>query len=85
MSTREKLIKARLGMPALAWGCRTSAWPFDSAQGTHCRRGAMSRSHFYKIKQAVQRYGAEGSAPGPRRWQSTESARPLGSSGCVDS
>jgi Winged helix-turn helix len=59
MSTREKLIKARLGMLALA----------EELQNISliCRRAGISRSHFYEIKEAYEKWGAEGLAPQPRR------------------
>jgi transposase len=59
MSTREKLIKARLGMLALA----------EELQNIRlaCQRAGISRSHFYEIKEAFERYGAEGLAPRERR------------------
>ena len=62
MSTREKLIKARLGRLALA----------EELQNISLarRRGGISRSHFYEIKEAFEKYGAEGLArscgDGPR-------------------
>src|SRR5579883_1128370 len=59
MSTREKLIKARLGMLALAEELQNISWA--------CRRAGISRSHFYEIKEAFEKWGAEGLAPQPRR------------------
>mgnify|MGYP001620049582 CR=1 FL=1 len=59
MSTREKLIKARLGMLHLAEELRNISLA--------CRRAGISRSHFYEIKEAFEKYGAEGLAPQPRR------------------
>lgn len=59
MSTREKLIKARMGMLALAEQL--------SSVSQACKRAGISRSHFYEIKEALERYGAEGLAPQPRR------------------
>ncbi len=32
-----------------------------------CRRAGISRSHFYEIKKAFEKYGVEGLAPQPRR------------------
>jgi hypothetical protein len=62
MSTREKLIKARLGRLALAEELQNISLA--------CRRGGISRSHFYEIKEAFEKYGAEGLArscgDGPR-------------------
>lgn len=52
MSTREKLIKARLGMLALAEELQNISWA--------CRRAGISRSHFYEIKEAFEKYGAVG-------------------------
>jgi len=55
MSTREKLIKARLGMLALA----------DQIQNISeaCKKAKISRSHYYEIKEAFEKYGSEGLAP----------------------
>jgi ACT domain-containing protein len=54
MSTREKLIKARLGMLALAEELQNISLA--------CRRAGISRSHYYEIKEAFEKYGAEGLA-----------------------
>jgi len=59
MSTREKLIKARLGMLALAEELQNISLA--------CRRAGISRSHYYEIKEAFERYGSEGLAPRDRR------------------
>ncbi len=59
MSTREKLIKARMGMLASGGA--------SSSVSQACKRAGISRSHFYEIKEAFERYGAEGLAPQPRR------------------
>jgi transposase len=59
MSTREKLIKARLGMLALAEELQNISLV--------CRKAGISRSHFYEIKEAYEKWGAEGLAPQPRR------------------
>jgi len=59
MSTREKLIKARLGMLALAEELQNISLA--------CRRAGISRSHFYEIKDAFEKYGPDGLAPQPRR------------------
>jgi hypothetical protein len=59
MSTPEKLIKARLEMPALAEELQNISLA--------CRRAGISRSHFYEIKEAFEKWGAEGLAPQPRR------------------
>jgi len=52
MSTREKLIKARLGMLALAEELQNISLV--------CRKAGISRSHFYEIKEAYEKWGAEG-------------------------
>jgi transposase InsO family protein len=59
MSTREKLIKARLGMLALAEELQNITLA--------CKRAGISRSHFYEIKDAFERFGAEGLVPQTRR------------------
>jgi transposase InsO family protein len=59
MNTREKLIKARLGMLALAEELQNISLA--------CKRAGISRSHFYEIKEAFEKYGAEGLAPRNRR------------------
>ncbi len=59
MSIRGKLIKARLGMLALTEELQNISLA--------CRRAGISRSHFYEIKEAFEKYGAEGLAPQPRR------------------
>ena len=59
MSTREKLIKARLGMLALAEELQNISLV--------CRKPGISRSHFYEIKEAYEKWGAEGLAPQPRQ------------------
>jgi len=59
MDTREKLIKARLGLLALA----------EQLQNVRqaCKAAGISRSHYYEIQQAYEKYGPEGLAPQPRR------------------
>jgi len=57
-STTEKLIKARMGMLALAEQLNNV-----SAAG---RRAGISRSHYYEIKEAFEKFGAEGLAPQTR-------------------
>ena len=59
MDTREKLIKARLGLLALA----------EQLQNVKqaCKLAGISRSHYYEIKEAYEKLGAEGLAPGIRR------------------
>jgi transposase len=59
MSTREKLIKARVGMLALAEELRNISLA--------CKRAGISRSHFYEIKEAFEKFGRDGLAPLPRR------------------
>jgi transposase len=59
MSTREKLIKARLGMLALAEELNNISLA--------CKRAGISRSHFYEIKEAFEKFGPDGLAPAPRR------------------
>ncbi len=59
MNTREELIKARLGMPALGEELQNISLA--------CRRAGISRSHFYEIKEAFEKYGAQGLAPRQRR------------------
>lgn len=59
MDTREKLISARVGMLALA----------DELQNISraCQVAGISRSHFYEIKTAFEKYGRDGLAPQVRR------------------
>lgn len=59
MSTREKLIKARLGMLA----------PAEELQNISlvCRKAGISRSQFYEIKEAYEKWGAKGLSPQLRR------------------
>lgn len=59
MSNREKLIKARLGIRALAEELQTIDWA--------CRKAGIPGSHFYEIKKTIERWGAEGLAGQPRR------------------
>ena len=59
MSTTEKLIKARMGMLALAEQLNNIS--------PACRRAGISRSHYYEIKEAFEKFGAEGLAPQTRR------------------
>jgi len=59
MSTREKLIKARLGMLALAEELKNIS--------KACKIAGVSRSHYYEIKKAYETYGREGLAPRQRR------------------
>lgn len=58
MSTRQQLIKARLGMLALAEELQNIS--------AACKKAGISRSHYYEIKEAFEKYGAEGLAPGER-------------------
>ncbi len=59
MGTREQIIKARLGMLALA----------DEPENIPraCRLAGVSRSRFYGIKKAYEMFGREGLAPKERR------------------
>lgn len=59
MRDRQKLIKARLGMLALAEELKNIS--------AACRRAGISRSHYYEIKEALEKFGAEGLAPSPKR------------------
>jgi len=59
MGTREQLIKARLGMLALASELKNIA--------KACKLASVSRSHFYEIKRAYEIFGKEGLAPRVRR------------------
>jgi hypothetical protein len=59
MSTKEKLIKARVGMLALAEELKNISLA--------CKRAGISRSHFYEIKEAFEKYGPEGLVPATRR------------------
>jgi Helix-turn-helix domain len=59
MGTREQLIKARLGMMALASELKNIA--------KACKLAGVSRSHFYEIKRAYEIFGKEGLAPRIRR------------------
>jgi len=59
MSTTEKLIKARMGMLALAEQLNNVS--------AACRRAGISRSHYYEIKEPFERFGAEGLARQTRR------------------
>jgi len=59
MSTTEKLIKARMGMLALAEQLNNVS--------AACRRAGISRSHYYEIKEAFEKFGAEGLAPQTKR------------------
>ena len=59
MNTREQLIKARLGLLQLAE-------ELDNVK-LACKRAGISRSHFYEIKEAFERFGRNGLAPQPKR------------------
>ena len=59
MSTRQQLIKARLGMLARAEELQNIS--------AACKKAGISRSHYYEIKEAFEKYGAEGLAPRERR------------------
>jgi hypothetical protein len=55
MSTREKLIKGRVGMLALAEELQNISLA--------CERAGISRSHFYEINNAFEKFGADGLVP----------------------
>jgi len=59
VTAREQLIRARMGMLALA----------DQLQdiSAACKRAGISRSDFYEIKDAFEKYGRDGLAPQERR------------------
>jgi hypothetical protein len=59
MSTREKLIKARLGMLALAEQRNNVNLAF--------KRASIIRSHYYEIKEAFEKFGADCLARQPKR------------------
>ena len=59
MSTREQLIRARMGMLALADELKNVA--------KACKLAGVSWSHFYEIKKAYETFGKEGLAPQARR------------------
>lgn len=59
MDTREKLIAARIGMLALADELKNIS--------RACQIAGISRTHFYDIKDAFERYGRDGLAPRERR------------------
>ncbi len=59
MSDKQKLIKARIGLLQLA----QELGNIKAA----CQRAGISRSHFYEIKEAYEKHGAEGLEPKERR------------------
>src|SRR5690348_17396964 len=59
MSTTEKLIKARMGMLAVDEQLNNVS--------AACRRAGSSRSHYYEIKEAFEKFGSEGLAAQTRR------------------
>src|SRR5574338_64002 len=59
MDTREKLIAARTSMLALADELKNIS--------RACQIAGISRTHFYEIKDAFERYGRDGLAPRERR------------------
>ena len=59
MTARDQLIRARMGMLALAEQLQNIS--------AACKRAGISRSHFYEIKTAFEKYGADGLAPHARR------------------
>lgn len=58
MSTREKLVKARMGMLALAEELQNVSLA--------CKQAGIGRSHFYEIKDAFEKSG-KGLVPQARR------------------
>ena len=59
MTTRDQLIRARLGILAMAAELRNTA--------KACKLAGVSRSQFYAMKKAYELYGKEGLAPRVRR------------------
>jgi transposase-like protein len=59
MTTREQLIRARLGLLAMATELKNIA--------KACKLAGVSRSQFYAMRKAYERYGKEGLAPRVRR------------------
>lgn len=59
MNTKEKLVKALLGMLALAEQLQNIS--------VACERAGISCSHYYDIKKAFETFGAECPAPLTRR------------------
>ena len=59
MTAREQTIRARSGMLALAGQLQNIS--------AACKRAGISRSHFYEIKAAFEKYGRDGLAPQERR------------------
>ena len=59
MTTKEQLIRARLGVLALAFELQNVA--------RACKLAGLSRSQFYAMKKAYETYGKEGLAPHVRR------------------
>ena len=59
MTTREQLIRARLGILAMAAELKNIA--------KACKIAGVSRSHFYAMKRSYELYGKEGLGPRTRR------------------
>ena len=59
MTTRDQLIRARLGILAMAGELKNIA--------RACKLAGVSRSQFYVMKKAYALYGKEGLAPRTRR------------------
>ena len=59
MTTRDQLIRARLGILAMAAELRNTV--------RACKLAGVSRSQFYAMKKAYELYGKEGLAPRVRR------------------
>lgn len=68
MNTREQLIKARLGLLQLAE-------ELDNVK-LASKRAGISRSHFYEIKEAFEKFGRNGLAPQPKRRPSMPNQTP---------
>jgi hypothetical protein len=69
MTSREQLIKARLGILAMAAELKNIA--------RACKLAGMSRSQFYVLKKAYQTSGKEGLAPRVRRKPGMPNRTPL--------
>jgi hypothetical protein len=59
MTTRDQLIRARLGILAMAAELRNTA--------KACKLAGVSRSQFYAMKKSYELYGKDGLAPRVRR------------------
>lgn len=70
MNNREQLIRARLGILALAAEVKNVA--------KACKLAGVSRSQFYALKKAYQAQGKEGLAPKIRRHPNMPNRTPVG-------